>query len=158
MSALTYRLFGSLTVSVDGTDHPLTQRRERNVLAMLVASHARPVPTERLVDQLWRGEPPATADASLQVVISQLRGVLEPRRARRAPAVHLVTSAAGYVLRADPEAVDVWRFEAGAGGQQPRAVEVVPHPEQGRFAGLPDTDRLVGTLRGEIAGLRGDQG
>ncbi len=114
MSALTYRLFGSLTVSVDGTDHPLTQRRERNVLAMLVASHARPVPTERLVDQLWRGEPPATADASLQVVISQLRGVLEPRRARRAPAVHLVTSAAGYALRADPEAVDVWRFEAGA--------------------------------------------
>ena len=29
--------------------------------------------------------------------------------------------------------------------------------EQGRSAGLPDTDRLVGTLRGEIAGLRGDR-
>ena len=114
VSAVRYRLFGSLAVSVDGVDHTLTQRRERNVLAMLVANHGRPVSAERLADQLWGEDPPARAAASLQVVISQLRGVLEPGRARRAPAARLVSSAAGYALRAEPEAVDVWRFEAEA--------------------------------------------
>ena len=40
VSTVSYRLFGSLVVTVDGEDLRLSQRRGRNVLAMLLAATA----------------------------------------------------------------------------------------------------------------------
>lgn len=111
---MSYRLFGSLVVTVDGEDLRLSQRRGRNVLAMLLASHGHPLSAERLTDQLWAGQPPSRGTSALQVVISQLRAVVEPRRPPRAPATHLISSSAGYALRASDDSVDVWCFEAEA--------------------------------------------
>ena len=74
MSAVNYRLFGPLAISLGRCRHTFTQRRERNVLAMLIASHGQPVSAERLADQLWGvRRRPARGRRSLQVVISQLR-------------------------------------------------------------------------------------
>ncbi|MEU4237283.1 BTAD domain-containing putative transcriptional regulator [Actinoplanes sp. NPDC026619] len=90
--------------------------QQQAVLAMLVAAGGRVVPADRIVDQIWGGEPPASATATLQAYISRLRRLLEPdRRPRTAPQI-LVSEAAGYALRLPPEQVDAWRFERDVTG------------------------------------------
>ncbi|GAA5162917.1 hypothetical protein GCM10023214_30450 [Amycolatopsis dongchuanensis] len=84
--------------------------RHRAVLARLLVARGRVVPAARLVDDLWE-DPPDGAQAALQTFVSALRRALEPDRAPRAPARLLVTEGPGYALRAEPDAVDAWRFE-----------------------------------------------
>ena len=108
------RAFGPLTVMTVDDARTVPQRRERALLAILVVAASEPVPTGRLIDQLWSGEPPPRAHTSLQVAISRLRTTLEPGRVRRAPAGHLVHVGNGYALRIAASAVDVWRFAADA--------------------------------------------
>lgn len=70
------------------------------------------VSIDRMIDQLWRGQPPPRAIASLQSYVSNLRRVLEPGRAHRAPATVLVSKPPGYALLLPADAVDAWRFES----------------------------------------------
>lgn len=90
----------------------LGARLQRALLARLVAAHGHTVSVDRLIDDLWEGEPPPKALSALQVYVSHLRRALEPGRERRAPAVILVSAAPGYCLRLPVDAVDSWRFEA----------------------------------------------
>ena len=85
--------------------------RQRGVLALLVAARGQVVPVDRMIEDLWRGEPPARALMSLQAYVSNLRRLLEPGRPPRTPARLLVSAAPGYALRLPPESVDAWRFE-----------------------------------------------
>ncbi|RPA06139.1 BTAD domain-containing putative transcriptional regulator [Gordonia sp. OPL2] len=109
----------SVTVTMSGTaraeigDRPadIKSRRERAVLARLVAADGHVVSTDRLIDDLWNGEPPPKALGGLQVHISNLRRILEPNRPPRTPARILVSEAPGYALRLPRAAVDLWRFE-----------------------------------------------
>jgi DNA-binding SARP family transcriptional activator len=78
----------------------------------LVSAHGHTVSVDRLIDDLWEGEPPPKALSALQVYVSHLRRALEPGRQRRAPARVLVSAAPGYCLRLPVDAVDSWRFEA----------------------------------------------
>ncbi|MER5318762.1 AfsR/SARP family transcriptional regulator [Streptosporangium roseum] len=105
------RVLGSFAAEADGVAVPLGGPRQRGVLALLVAARGQVVSVDRLIDDLWRGEPPARAVTSLQAYVSNLRRLLEPGRPPRAPARLLVSSPPGYALRLPPEAVDAWRFE-----------------------------------------------
>lgn len=105
------RLSGSVAVAVGGQTVLIKSRRERAVLARLVVAGGHVVSTDRLIDDLWDGEPPPKALAGLQVHISNLRRVLEPDRAPRAPARILVSDPPGYAVRLPRECVDLWRFE-----------------------------------------------
>ena len=80
-------------------------------LALLLLEPGRVVSVDRLIDQLWHGEPPAAATSTLQAYVSNLRRVLEPNRTAGAPATVLVTRPPGYVLDIAPEQVDAARFE-----------------------------------------------
>jgi DNA-binding SARP family transcriptional activator len=91
-------------VGVDGT--ALTRRRERDLLALLVTCHGRPVGVDRIAEELWTSDVPRGA---VQVVVSRLRTLLDPKRSRP-PAVE--TTTAGYRLAAGPDDVDAWRFES----------------------------------------------
>ncbi len=81
------------------------------MLARLVAAGGKVVSTDRLIDDLWAGEPPPRALNALQVHVSNLRRCLEPGRAPRTSARVLVTSPPGYALDLPHEAVDAWSFE-----------------------------------------------
>jgi DNA-binding SARP family transcriptional activator len=105
------RVLGQLTAEVGGTASALGGRRQRAVLARLLVARGAVVSTDRIIDDLWRGEPPARAIASLQTYVSHLRRALEPHRSARSPARVLVTAPPGYAFRADDDAVDAWRFE-----------------------------------------------
>ncbi|WP_280481018.1 AfsR/SARP family transcriptional regulator, partial [Nocardia cyriacigeorgica] len=105
------RVLGSFAAEVGGESVPLGGPRQRGVLAMLVAARGQVVPVDRMIEDLWRGEAPARALASLQAYVSNLRRLLEPGRPPRTPARLLVSAAPGYALRLPREAVDAWRFE-----------------------------------------------
>jgi basic membrane lipoprotein Med (substrate-binding protein (PBP1-ABC) superfamily)/DNA-binding SARP family transcriptional activator len=68
------------------------------------------VSVDRIVDELWAEEAPKTAGQAVRVYVSQLRKALEPHRSDAAPQV-LVTQGNGYLLRVEPQDVDVDRFD-----------------------------------------------
>lgn len=105
------RVLGAFAAEVGGAAVHLGGPRQRGVLALLVAARGQVVPVDRMIEDLWRGEPPARALMSLQAYVSNLRRLLEPGRPPRTPARLLVSAAPGYALRLPPEAVDAWRFE-----------------------------------------------
>src|SRR5215831_11442925 len=111
-SSLQFGLLGAFRVERDGREADLGPRLQRTLLAILVVDAGHVVPVDRLIDLLWRDEPPAAAIASVQAYVSQLRRVLEPSRAPRAPAWVLVTQDPGYVLRVADGQVDALRFQA----------------------------------------------
>ncbi|MEU6028846.1 BTAD domain-containing putative transcriptional regulator [Streptomyces tauricus] len=96
---------------MDGEPINLGSRRQRSVLALLVAHGGRTLSSDRMIEDMWLGSPPPQPLASLQVYVSNLRRALEPDRLPRSPATVLVSSAQGYALRLPDEAVDAWRFE-----------------------------------------------
>lgn len=86
--------------------------RQRSVLAILLIARENVVSMDRIVDDLWNGEPPARAIGALQAYISNLRRALEPGRAPRTPSSILISKAPGYALRLPVESVDAWQFDA----------------------------------------------
>ncbi|WP_458688726.1 BTAD domain-containing putative transcriptional regulator [Nocardia tengchongensis] len=119
------RVLGALTASGERGELDLGGPRQRGVLARLLVAGGEVVPVDRLIDDLWRGEPPPRALGSLQAYVSNLRRLLEPDRAPRTPATVLISRAPGYALRLDPAEVDAWAFgadlDAAARLDDPRA-------------------------------------
>src|SRR6185312_14972065 len=105
------RVLGPFAVET-GTAADLGGPRQRAVLALLLSTRGEVVSVDRLIEDLWRGEAPPRAIASLQAYVSNLRRVLEPEREPRAPARLLVSAPPGYAVRLPADAVDAWRFEA----------------------------------------------
>ena len=95
----------SWPLEVSGSDGAVTLPRgkPRALLASLVLHRNAVVSTDRLIEDLWSGAPPATAAKVLQLYVSQLRKLLPQER--------LLTRAPGYVLELGPEQLDADRFE-----------------------------------------------
>ncbi|MGY1690342.1 BTAD domain-containing putative transcriptional regulator [Geodermatophilus sp. SYSU D01105] len=111
VATVTVSVLGPVRATVAGQPAPLGGPRQRSVLARLVLAGGHVVSADRLVEDLWEGEPPPKALASLQVHVSRLRRVLEPGDGRRSGATVLVSAAPGYRLQLPRDAVDAWRFE-----------------------------------------------
>lgn len=104
-------VLGPVEVSADGIRLDLGTPKQRALVAGLALARGRAVSVDGIVDLLWGDDPPPGSVATLQGYVSALRRVLEPGRARRAPATVLVTEAPGYALRVADDAVDAVRFE-----------------------------------------------
>ncbi len=105
------RVLGPIEAEVAGRPVDPGGPRQRAVLALLLVGRGEVVSVDRMIEQLWRGEPPPRAIASLQAYVSNLRRLLEPHRPQRTPATLLVSRAPGYALRLPADTVDAWRFE-----------------------------------------------
>lgn len=112
MTDIRITLFGPVTVRVGGRGVDLRGPQSRAVLSRLALAGGQVVSTDRLIDDIWAGEPPPKALGGLQAHVSHLRRALEPGRARRTPAEVLISSPPGYALRLPTDAVDAWRFES----------------------------------------------
>jgi DNA-binding SARP family transcriptional activator len=110
---MEFLLLGPLEVRHDGEQIELRGSKRRALLALLVLHANEVVRTDRLVDELWGEHPPANAAAALQNHVSRLRKSLG--------ADVLVTKPWGYVLRADPQTIDLLRFEALVAEARPLA-------------------------------------
>jgi DNA-binding SARP family transcriptional activator len=80
------------------------------LFGLLLSRVNQPVALDALIEELWAGDPPGAAVASLRAYVSNLRRVLEPGRPRRAPATVLRTQAPGYLLDSRGVQFDVHQF------------------------------------------------
>jgi predicted ATPase/DNA-binding SARP family transcriptional activator len=103
---IDFRILGPLEVIDDGVSLRLGGPRARSLLAALLIEHDRFVSRDRLIDELWGDEPPATAENAVQVQIASLRRVLPGR---------IATSGAAYRLSVHQDEIDAGRFEAAVG-------------------------------------------
>ena len=100
---LEFRILGPLEVLDDNRPIRLGGPKQRAALAILLLHANRVVSVERLADDLYAGAPPVTAVTQVQRQVSELRKLLG--------AATIETRTPGYVLHADPERVDLDRFE-----------------------------------------------
>ena len=100
---MEFRILGPLEVESGGRTVELGGTRQRALLAILLLHRGSVVSADRLIDDLYGAQPPATAAKSLQAHVSRLRKALEPDRPLR-------TRAGGYVLDLADAEVDAERF------------------------------------------------
>jgi DNA-binding SARP family transcriptional activator/class 3 adenylate cyclase len=116
--ALQYQLLGPVEALVEGRAVELGGPRQRGVLVVLLTQAGSLVPASRIIDAVWGDEPPDSAANLVQRSVSQLRKAL----GRDA----IETRGAGYMVRVEPDALDLHVFERLA-----RAGSVALH--DGRF-------------------------
>jgi DNA-binding SARP family transcriptional activator/nucleotide-binding universal stress UspA family protein len=104
---MEFRILGPLEVWHDDRRLPLTGEKRCALLALLLLNANRVVPSARLMDELWGDDPPETGAKALQMHVSQLRKALEVDPARAV----LVTRPQGYLVKLEPEELDLERFE-----------------------------------------------
>jgi DNA-binding SARP family transcriptional activator len=108
---VNFRILGPLEAEIDGSPLTLNAGKQRTILAALLACANDLVPVERLIEWSWPRRPPRAAPAVVQAHISRLRRGIEPRRPAWAPPRVLVYRAPGYVLRLEPDELDMLTFE-----------------------------------------------
>jgi YVTN family beta-propeller protein len=129
---MEFLVLGSIEVVTEGRSLPLGGAKQRALLGVLVLNANRVVSTDLLIDALWGDRAPEGAPHTLQVYVSQLRRSLRVPGSSP-PETILVTQGPGYVLRVEPDAVDVRRFErivgegrrALAAGEPARAADTL---------------------------------
>jgi DNA-binding SARP family transcriptional activator len=98
-----FRILGPLEARDGGREVPLGGPKQRALLAALLLRANEVVPSDRLIDDVWGEDSPEDAAAALRVNVSRLRKAL--------PHDVLTTRSPGYVLRVEPDALDLQRFE-----------------------------------------------
>lgn len=100
---MEYRILGPLEVHDGMRPVLLGAAKPRALLGALLLHPNEVVSIDRLVDELWGEQPPATAAKLVQGYVHALR--------KQLPAETLVTQAPGYRLRIDPAELDLAEFQ-----------------------------------------------
>ena len=101
---MDFRILGPLEVVDRGHAVALGGPKQRALLTALLLTPNRAVSVDRLIDALWPARPPAAAANALQYHVSQLRKLLGDSEA-------ILTQEPGYLIRIDPDQLDLFRFE-----------------------------------------------
>jgi DNA-binding SARP family transcriptional activator len=122
MRSVDFRILGPVEVTGDTGSVDLGGPLEKAILARLLLDAGRVVSVDRLIEDLWEGEPPGSANVSIRVRVSKLRKGL----AAAGIASTIRTQQPGYVFVLDPaDTFDVSRFESllAAGRKASQAAE-----------------------------------
>src|SRR4029077_2968186 len=103
---LEFRLLGPVEAIADSASLDLGGPKQRAVLALLLLRANEVLARERLIDDLWGDDPPATARETLKAYVGRLRKTIFVDDASG----QLRTRSGGYVLELDPERLDLHRF------------------------------------------------
>ena len=103
---MEFGILGPLRVHAAGEEIPVPGAKRRALLAVLLLHHRDAVVSaERLIDELWGDDPPATAAKGLQVHVSELRRALGDGQP-------IVTRPTGYAIELTPGALDLDQLRA----------------------------------------------
>jgi DNA-binding SARP family transcriptional activator len=102
-SQMEFRILGPLEVWDGGSEVSVGGPKPRALLAVLLLHPNEVVPADRLIDELWGEDSPEDAAAALRVNVSRLRKALQQDL--------LTTRSPGYVIRVEPDALDLHCFE-----------------------------------------------
>jgi len=105
---LQVRVLGTLSWSYDGTEHAFPPGRPGRLLALLVLARGKVVPASRLVDLVWRDDPPEDPRAALHTTVARVRRALGPA------STLLTRQGPGYQLPRDGISVDAEEFQEAA--------------------------------------------
>ena len=105
---IEFAILGSLRVFEGDRTVALGGGKQRALLALLLLHRNQVVAADRLIEELWSGEPPATAAKIVQLYVSQLRKALGDGV--------LVTRSPGYVLNVEGGGTRCGPLRAVAGG------------------------------------------
>jgi DNA-binding SARP family transcriptional activator len=100
---MEFRILGPLEVREGGRVVPLGGAKQKGVLAILLTRAGEVVSRDRLIDELWGGEPPSSAVSVLQTYVSHLRKALGSGA--------LQTKATGYSIDVEDHVLDLALFE-----------------------------------------------
>ena len=103
-TVIEFRVLGPLEVVDEDSALALGSPQQRLLLAVLLVHRGEPVSSDRLIDELWGEQAPASAIKIVQGYVSNLRKVLGDGV--------LVTRGRGYLLHAEPGQLDLDRFES----------------------------------------------
>lgn len=162
--ALRFEILGPLRARQDELEIDLGPAKQRAVLAVLLIHANKPVPSARIVEEVWGDERPENGVNVVQKYVAGLRRVLEPERPARSPGQLLTLTNAGYLLRVGADCLDVDEFHALVG--QARAAraesslveasrllgEAIGLWRAEALAGLPEP--LLGTARKRLNEMR----
>ena len=164
--AVEFRTLGPIELSVDGGAVAVRGGKLQTLLALLLIKANSVAERDWLIDQLWSGQPPATAIPTLRSHVYQLR-----KHLTRCDGAALAGKTGGYSLQIAASSVDSHQFEAAAsqGRQALQRGELEEAASMFRaglalwrgdaFAGIDapavrDRARLLDELRLEITELR----
>lgn len=158
---LDFRLLGPIEVIAQGRSLNLGGMKQRAVLAMLVLHAPAVVSADLLIEEVWAGSPPDTAQAVLRTYVSHLRRALGT--GADGGETLLETRRPGYALAVGAEQIDLRRFEALVGNGRAALARGDPaearsHVKQalGLWRGQPLADLADEPFaRAEIARLEG---
>jgi DNA-binding SARP family transcriptional activator len=101
---MDFRILGPLEVRDGDREVMLRGGKQRALLALLLVNANRTLAIDRIVDDLWSGHVPDTAQKMVQMYVSRLRRVL--------PEGTLHTRRPGYALVLEQEQLDLHRVES----------------------------------------------
>ncbi|MBE1490970.1 BTAD domain-containing putative transcriptional regulator [Plantactinospora soyae] len=108
---MRFGVLGPLRVwTADGTPVRIPEVKVRTLLADLLAQLGQPVSADRLIEDLWGERLPANPTGALQTRVFQLRRAFE--KAESGGRDLVAFQPPGYLLRVDPEQVDLGHFQA----------------------------------------------
>jgi DNA-binding SARP family transcriptional activator/tetratricopeptide (TPR) repeat protein len=139
VSRLECGLLGPVEVWLEGRPLDLGPPRQREVLAVLLASPDAPVSVGDLVIRIWGHRAPATAADLVYGYVSRLRRVL-------APGIGVARQGGGYRVRTDPDNVDLHCFR-----RLVAAASVADNDDEARLL----LGQALGTWRGRAFGELG---
>jgi DNA-binding SARP family transcriptional activator/outer membrane protein assembly factor BamB len=129
---MEFRILGPLEVVDQGREVKLGGSKQRSLLAFLLLNPNRAMSRDRLIDELWGGDPPDTAATAIQVHVSQLRKALGKDV--------IITQTPGYLIRVRDGELDLERFErsvAEAEGAAPEEASVLLREALALWRGTP---------------------
>jgi DNA-binding SARP family transcriptional activator len=135
-----FLLLGPVAITIDGQQVDIGPPRRRAVLAALLIDVGLPVPADILIDRVWGADPPSEVRNNLHSHIARLRRALAEVDSG-AGAGMVERRSGGYMLRVEPNSVDLNRFR-----------DLV---ERARARQLPPRERAT-LLRQALALWRGD--
>ncbi|MGW4500147.1 AfsR/SARP family transcriptional regulator [Micromonospora sp. NPDC004336] len=152
---MRFQLLGPLAIEANGRPLHLYGKRPRAVLALMLLNQGALVPVDRIIDAIWGDAPPRTVRTQVHAQISVIRRCLIAL-----PGVEIRTHSTGYLLRTDPDAIDVAVFRqlARRGGTlaalgQPVAAAEAYRAALGLHVGPPLGDVDAPFARAEAARL-----
>lgn len=127
---MEFRILGPVELWSREQRHDLGWARERLVMAILLMTPGRAVPSRSIINRAWGERPPDKAMASLQSKISRLRGCLQKTGETGDTRLRIISGA--YLLETDAENIDYHRFlrlrtearASAAGGETDNAIQL----------------------------------
>src|SRR5436305_12703184 len=133
---MQFRILGPLEVA-NGERRRSLAGAQRSLLALLLLSANEVVSADRLIEELWGEDVPASGRTALQVRVSQLRKALGGAGGR------IATRAPGYLLRVGRDELDLYCFErlvSEAEGAEPAEAAAKLREALALWRGAPPAD------------------